>query len=314
MNTTHIVHARRSNSSSASVGLLGKARYNIELFLMRIRMEGGAQRARRCIAELQDIVRKFEQSTGKLAVDCSVIEVGFGARPERAFGFTAFFGNVAAIDLDAPVLSLRDLPTVFRRNGIERGIKSFARHVLFDAREWRAFHREMRSQCQNYAPDRVRFVLGSAGSEAVWADTRDADLVFSSDVFEHVPQDELRSTMRHIRQKLSPGGLVITRPLIFTGISGGHDLPWYSHRVETQDGSTAWRHLADPDFAVDTYLNRLRRRDYVSIFQETGFSIETDVAVLGKLGEKHLTESRKALLKDYDEYELYSNSVEFILR
>ena len=43
--------------------------------------------------------------------------------------------------------------------------------------------------------------------------------------------------------------------MIFTGIVGGHDPDWYTPNVSNNSSETAWSHLWDPDFSVDTYLN-----------------------------------------------------------
>ncbi|MDP2021666.1 MAG: class I SAM-dependent methyltransferase [Hydrogenophaga sp.] len=304
------------SNSSAAIGFLQKLAYNARLFLMRL--EGGNQgaaNAKNRIEEIKDIVKTFESKTGLNAKDSSVIEIGFGARPERAFAMTAFFKTVTAIDLDSPVLSLKDIPQVFKRNGMERGIKSTIRHLIFDTWSWKQFHQTMQHHLGGYDPDRVKFIIGNAGNESTWENASDFQLAFSTDVFEHIPKEDLTSLLTILRRRLSNNGLVITRPMVFTGICGGHDLDWYPSRVATNDSANAWSHLTDPDFSTNTFLNRLTRRDYLGIFHDTGFQILRDTARMGdNFGIQHLTQNNRSLLSSYDDYELFSNQVEFLLR
>ena len=56
------------------------------------------------------------------------------------------------------------------------------------------------------------------------------------------------------------------------------------------------------------------RRDMASLFEACGFRVELDRAVLGRLGEQYLTPEVAARLRPrYDDYELFSNRVKFIL-
>lgn|GEM_PF-5815818 len=48
-------------------------------------------------------------------------------------------------------------------------------------------------------------------------------------------------------------------------------------------------------------------------FKAAGFTVLADQAVFGRLGEKHMTPEKRAALSAYDDYELYSNRVEFLL-
>lgn len=304
------------SNSSTRIGFLKKLAYNARLFYMRLKggNQGTANAINR-IQEINEIVRIFEASTGLNAKNSSIVEIGFGARPERAFAMTAFFKNVTAIDLDAPVLSLKDIPQVFKKNGFERGLKSTIRHLIFDNRGWKLFHETMHDHLDGYDPSRVRFIIGNAGKHTTWADAPDFQLAFSTDVFEHIPKEDLTSLLSILRRRLSNNGLIITRPMVFTGICGGHDLDWYPSRVATNDSTSAWTHLTDPNFSTNTFLNQLTRRDYLEIFHNAGFQIISDTARMGdNFGIQHLTTQKKMVLFSYDDYELFSNQVEFLLR
>lgn len=305
----------RSNSSLRSISLGDKIRYNWELLRFRMSEPGARDFANGIYDEIADVAATFERETGRPASGASVVEIGFGPRPQRAFALSCFFGTVTAVDLDAPVLGFRDLPGVFRRNGLERGIKSLIRHTLFDARAWSRFHRTLRARNPHYRPEAVRLVVGNAGAEDTWDQIGPVDLVFSTDVFEHIPVPDLEWLLQTIRAKLPPNGIVLTKPVVYTGIAGGHAVRWYPQNVASQtDGTTAWRHLLDPDFSINTYLNKLGRRDFVALFRRTGFDVAGDHAEFGRLGERWMTAEKRRALSAFDDYELFSNRVAFLLR
>lgn len=309
-----MVELTKQSNSAGQVGIASKINYNLRLFAMRLKGGNeGAALADGVLDEIAGIVSEFEIRTGRKAAESTVVEIGYGARPARLFAFSGFFGRVVGMDLDSPVLRLSDIAAVFRRNGFERGLKSLVRHALFDARSWKRFHARLRAAAPRYDPASVTILVGDAGGDAVWRDVPPADLVFSSDVFEHIPPGSLPAMLRSLAQRLAPGGIVITRPMVFTGIAGGHDLEWYPHRVDTNASASAWGHLLNPTFQTNTYLNKLRRADFAALFREHGFRIVRDHAMLGRLGERHLSPQRRSELAAFDDYELFSNRVEFVL-
>ncbi|WP_080572778.1 class I SAM-dependent methyltransferase [Sphingobium yanoikuyae] len=306
----------RSNSSLGSIPLVEKLKYAWQLLKFRIGEPGAKDFAMQIRDEVAGVAAIYERETGKLASQARVLEIGFGPRPQRAFGLTGFFKDVIAVDLDAPVMGIRDLVRVFRKNGLERGIKSLVRYALFDAREWPMFHKVLVANTPHYRPNTAKLIVGSAGDHSTWEQFGGAiDIVFSTDVFEHIPPAELEVLLTTIRSRLAPGGIVVTRPVVYTGIAGGHAVEWYPQNVAAQtDGTTAWRHLLDPDFTINTYLNKLTRRDFVELFNRVGFEIGGDFAEFGRMGERWMTAEKRAALAHYDDYELYSNRVEFLLR
>ena len=276
-------------------------------------MTSGADAALAQIADVTRHVETFTARTGKDPARSTVLEIGFGARPRRAFLLSGFFERVYAVDLDAPVLSFRDAASTWRKNGMERAIKSAARHILFDARDWPRFHAAAKAALPAYDPGKVQFAVGSAGDPGVWDGIPPIDFAFSSDVFEHIEPDDLDRMLGLLRTNLAPGGLVVTLPMVFTGILGGHDPAWTRWTADRMPADQAWSHLTDPGRAPDTYLNRLSRAQFAGAFQQAGFEILQDHAVLGRLGERHLTAEKRAALPLQNDYELFSNRVEFHL-
>ncbi|MXP47713.1 methyltransferase domain-containing protein [Altererythrobacter luteolus] len=304
---------KRSNSSQRGLGLGRKARNAARLLRNRLAMTSGEDAALSQIADVTRHVESFAAHTGKDPALSTVLEIGFGARPRRAFLLSGFFERVYAIDLDAPVLSLRDAARTWRKNGMERALKSAARHMLFDARDWPRFHETAKTALPNYAPDKVQFAVGSAGEQSVWNEIPPIDFAFSSDVFEHIEPGDLDRMLGLLRTNLASDGLVVTLPMVFTGILGGHDPAWTRWTADRMPADQAWRHLTDPEFAPDTYLNRLSRAQFADAFQQAGFEILKDHALLGRLGERHLTAEKRTALPLQDDYELFSNRVEFHL-
>jgi hypothetical protein len=103
--------------------------------------------------------------------------------------------------------------------------------------------------------------------------------------------------------------------MVFTGISGGHDLDWYLHRVpDSLSGRTPpWGHLINESRPADTFLNKLKRSDYRRIFG-TYFDILEEADLYDRLGEVYLTKERREKLAEYSDEDLFSNQVRFVLR
>lgn len=303
----------RSNSSDSRVSLLGRLQYLWQLTTMNAKRE--PTKAHEVIEEIEPVVRDFEALTGKSAEDCRVLEIGFGARPFRAFALQAFFKDVVSVDLDTPIMSAADFFPALRTNGLTRATKGVVRAVFFDRNQWPIFHRGMAETYPEYHKSKSNLVIADAASDDFWSAHRGPyDLIISFDVFEHIVEPDLVKLVENIRANLSDGGICITRPCIFTGITGGHDPEWYGFRVESNSNETAWQHLWDPKFAVDTFLNRLSRRDMRHIFEAAGFEVVRDIELLPDLGRKHITPEIRRKCGDLDDYELFSNSVEFVLR
>ncbi len=303
----------RTNSSVDVISFKNRLKYLAKLTGMNWRRPPPNCDA--VLAELTLIAEKFEFYSGKVASNSRVLEIGFGARPFRAFALQALFGEVVAVDLDQPVFRARDIGGVFIKNGLLRAVKAAVRSIVFDRGVWVTFHNGLRRAFPAYDPQKSQLIVADAGDDSFWRSIDNPfDLIVSFDVFEHIPPIQLQNMLTNIRRNLTGRGLVMTYPNLFTGITGGHDPDWYAHRVEKNSSNGAWNHILDPNFQVDTYLNKMGRRDMASMFTSSGFQILVDRPVFGRLGEQHLTPSlRQRLSHEFDDYELFSNQVEFIL-
>lgn len=161
--------------------------------------------------------------------------------------------------------------------------------------------------------DPARFLVGDAASYDYGKEL--IDLVYSEDVFEHIPPDGLEKLVPRIASQLSPRGIALITPNIFTGITGGHLIEWYPHKVKQEIArkSEPWEHLRKRRYTADTYLNRLPRSAYRELFGRY-FEILEEKVMEPELGRCWLTPEAKAELADWEDEELFSNRVRFVLR
>jgi hypothetical protein len=249
-------------------------------------------------------------------VDCRILEIGFGARPYRLLALHAAGCDVLGVDLDMPALRVRDLASVFRANGWERALKTAVRLFIFDIAENRQLRRFLASESGRIVQWPIeRLVVSNAADPVFWSDHPGRyDFIFSEDVFEHIPGEELRRLLAEIAAHLSHEGIALVRPLIWTGIQGGHHVEFYGYRPGGPRPTVPpWDHLRGRTVPANTYLNELTRREYVAMFKEY-FDILEEREWDPDLGRDLLTPELRSELSRFDEYELLSNRVAFVLR
>jgi SAM-dependent methyltransferase len=159
----------------------------------------------------------------------------------------------------------------------------------------------------------ARFLVGDAvtydyGPEPI-------DLIYSEDVFEHIPPADVERLVARMATALAPGGIALIRPNIFTGITGSHLAEWYKDQVADNGPkrSEPWEHLRKARFSANTYLNRLPRSAYREIFNRHFEILEETVSHPG-LGIQWFTPEVRQELSSWSEDELFSNQVQFVLR
>ena len=269
---------------------------------------------------LRDEVRGYNAYVTKFLhrpiVECQILELGFGARPYRLFALHSAGCDVLGVDLDVPALRVRDLASVFRANGWERALKSAVRLFAFDMAE----NRQLRRFLGNEGGKPVRWpierlVVSNAANSAFWSNHPGPyDFIFSEDVFEHIPTEELRRLLAEMATHLSDDGIALVRPMIWTGLQGGHHVEFYGYRPGgPRPRVPPWDHLRARTAPANTYLNELTRREYVAMFKEH-FDILEERECDPDLGRDLLTPELRSELHRFDEYELFSNRVSFVLR
>lgn len=248
-----------------------------------------------------------------------ILELGFGQRPLRLILMQSLGYDARGIDLDQPLYRLRaaTVAELFRSNGPLRALKSLVRRTIFDGAEYRNLARFVdRRYGRKLKLDDDAMVIGDLADATAWKRAGERfDFIYSEDVFEHVPRYALSRVIALMAEAMEDGAIAVIAPMIFTGIAGGHDLDWYPHRVDREDRARgpAWGHLTGENSPGDTFLNRMTRREFRELFSSR-FDILQEDAVRGDLGRQHLTDERRQKLASYDEYELFSNKVRFVLR
>ena len=302
--------------SSAAVPLRAKVDEGFMLlrdFLERRRLPPASVAV---LADLDEYDALLRRHGGPPLADARVLEIGYGARPWRLTALQALGVDALGVDAEVPILTgrPREYLEAYRRNGLERAVKSLIRRPLFDRREDRALRDELarRGATAPIAPE--AFVVSDAAELDLPA--RSIDLIYSEDVFEHIATDSLVRVVEKMAGWLKPDGLALVRPNVFTGITGGHLVEWYRQSF-TKPGRTRrsepWEHLRARRWPANTYLNELTRADYRALF-ERHFEILGEVVKLPDLGRELLTPEIAEELSAYGADELFSNQVLFVLR
>ena len=310
----------RSPSSWATLPAFQKLKYWLDLWRMyAMRHRGKGPDFAEIAARTREFQLLLKRYTGRELVGSRALEIGYGQRPFQLFWLAALDCDVKGIDLDVPVLTgaIPEILETLRRNGLERALKTAVRTHFFDRREWRAFDRAlMREAGCTPLRDRSRLQVGDAADALNWRHVGGGlDLIYSEDVFEHIPKGDLSQILALIAENLDPNGISVISPMIFTGISGGHLPEWYPHMVERDlvRQSAPWEHLRGDRFRAGTYLNRLSRSAWRELFA-TRFDIMEEKPLMPELGRRYLTQEVKTELWPYDDDELFSNKVRFVLR
>ncbi|QJR11719.1 hypothetical protein DSM104443_02801 [Usitatibacter rugosus] len=234
-----------------------------------VRLVEGAQRS---IAELPEYVGRIVEECRALerlaeghlpgkAVGLRMLEIGAGQLP-RQLTYFARRNQVTGIDLDrvAPDEGWSQYAEMWRRNGPGRVVKTLGRKALgFDRRLMRELHRQL--GCV-HAPEFARMQMDAA---KMTFDDGMFDLVYSVDVFEHLPEPErvIDETIR----VLKPGGVAAISLLPYTAESGPHDLRTHGG---PRHGLAYWAHLR-PAYAADVqpsvYVNQLSTADWIALIE-----------------------------------------------
>jgi Methyltransferase domain len=270
-------------------------------------------------ADLSFYEATYNRETGEDLQHARILELGFGQRPLRLILLHSLGYDVRGIDLDQPLywINATAIVSLFKSNGAFRALKSLMRRMVFDRSEYSNLARFIFSQYgKKLTFDSNAMVVGDLADAEAWARAGGCfDFIYSEDVFEHIPREFLPQVVSLMAQAMSDNAVAVITPMIFTGIAGGHDLDWYPHRVDLEDRSRgpAWGHLTDETRPGDTFLNKMTRSEFRELFASQ-FDILREEPTRGDLGRQHLTEQRRQKLKAFDEDELFSNNVRFVLR
>lgn len=312
----------KTNSSVKDLGICDRGREWAQFFLMRLRGLAGRDDFGWLWENIDEYERSLFHFTGKHLKTATVLEVGYGARPYRLLALLSMGVAARGVDLDAPILRgrLEEFSLVYENNGFERCLKSFIRFFCFDWKQRSDLRRAFRGRgFELMIPERVgQELIVEDASSAVMNERiapNSLDLVFSEDVFEHIPSATLPLLVANLARWIKPDGVALIRPNIFTGITGGHLVEWYAHKVgeSTPRKSEPWEHLRKKRHRANTFLNELGLSEYRMLFSEH-FEILEEKITHPDLGRQYLTEEIRRDLRSFADQELFSNQILFTMR
>lgn len=305
----------RSSSSVTSVTFIDKLQEGVSLFKMRMAIGSSLEGINRTLANLDDYRCTYERLTGRQFNEARVLEIGFGGQPIRLISLMSMNVDVRGIDLDMPMLTFSPsrLLQIAKTNGPERAFKTAVRSLLFDRRDRNKLKKALRQRGFKLRIEPRRFLIGDASTYDYGQGL--IDFVYSNDVFEHIPRSGLEKLMERLSSLMSPNGLALITPSVFTGITGGHLTEWYGNMapLDIPRKSEPWEHLRKRRFTANTYLNEMSRADYRELFSRR-FEILDEKVMDPTLGQRWLTPEVRAELSEWSDDELFSNRVEFALR
>lgn len=191
----------------------------------------------------------------------NILDIGCGQLAPQTVLFKADGAQITGVDIELPTLTMG--PATFYRalklNGLERAVKSAARHILFD----RTFFSRLSSLYG--APlklDGLDLRVLSATSMP-FADAR-FDFIYSTWVFEHV--EDVPAALREISRVASPNAVMWFAIHLFPSLSGGHNPEWVDPDRNPSKTVPPWDHLRQNLFPVNAFLNKYRLEDFDRMF------------------------------------------------
>lgn len=307
-----------SNSSNQNLHFYKKLKEWSQLFWMRSKGLFKENNFEFLFEKLEEYQVYLQKYSSKPVQDTKVLEIGFGARPNRLILLNSIGFDAIGVDLDQPVLfgSPSEFINIYKRNGIERTFKSIVRFFLFDGHERNCLADSLCARGFNLTINKEKFFVNDVADPEFQKHIKEQslDLIISEDVFEHIPLSSLKTVVPKMAQWLQPNGIALIRPCIYTGITGGHLLEWYPPLTKDfQRKSEAWEHLRKKRYQANTYLNQMSRADYRELFTPY-FHIVQEKVEIPNLGREFLCSETLNELKDFSEEELFSNTVLFVLK
>ncbi|MBY6243412.1 methyltransferase domain-containing protein [Methylosinus sp. Sm6] len=310
---------KRSNSQRRGLGPAERGRYVLGLLSLYIKGYGARNSFGQLGNEIDLMTAAMSRFSTKRIDESRILELGFGQRPFRLFALQSLGYDASGIDLDAPMYRpiIRQAQQIFTKNGIYRCAKTVFRYIAFDHHQYRWLDLFLRSRGATLRPSLSRLLVGDLADDEVWQRAGGVfDLLYSFDVMEHIPRNDLDRVLSHMFNHMNLDSVAFVAPVIFTGITGGHELGWYPHQVDQGyiERGPAWGHLTGESKGADTFLNEMTAADFRAAFSKY-FDIVEEHCLYGRLGAQYLTGDRRAAIpSQFDDDELFSNRIVFVLK
>lgn len=305
------------NTKSNSVGQISNnfkwVLENYHFFILRIKnLRDQNIIAQKTIFEIINYNNLFKKYTGKELTEARILEIGYGARPNRLITFMSMGYNAKGIDIDVPLLNLKlsTIISIYKHNGFKRALKSTIRSLLFDKHERNALAKALAEHNFPILIDESKFIVADATNYNF--ENESIDFIYSEDVFEHIEENGLHNLCKKIQSILNHKGIAYISILTYPSLRGGHSLDWYNDNIKFNDAEP-WEHLRQNRYPVDCFLNKLSIHDYTNIFCKY-FKILDRINCSPKFGIKFLTDDIQNELNNYDHEELISDKWVFILQ
>jgi len=258
----------------------------------------------------REVREVLEQYVPKEIEEVRMLEIGCG----RRFGITLLFHSLGAeatgIDIDFvdPSFSLSGFLSLWKKSGFVRSAKLLFRRFLFDRTYYQTIERELEKEfgCR-LRKDNIDVRRMSACSLELPGNH--FDYVFSNAVFEHIR--DIDKASREVSRVLIPGGIAFISIHLFPSLSGAHNMEWRRPDEKPSTSVPPWDHLRQNLFPTDIFLNRLREKDYLPVFQSRFSIIDLQSRYEG---ERFLTDEIRRELPDFSEEELLKRSIKVVMK
>lgn len=235
-----------------------------------------------------------------------VLDVGCGQRYPNTLLYSNR-PNIEAVGIDTDIVGpgIGKYARMIAKNGLERAMRSAIRETLFDPVYFSTLGKESGGQLKKRKP---RIINVDASSLPF--DDNHFDLVVSNAVFEHI--DDIPGVLDELNRVSKPTAVYHILIHLYPSLSGGHNLKWAFPERAVPDDVPPWDHLRDNMFPTHIYLNNLKEKDYLAIFEKHTEILEW---IDGPFeGEKLLTDEIRRELPGYSDEELLKRYVTVVCR
>ncbi|MCK4271845.1 class I SAM-dependent methyltransferase [bacterium] len=248
----------------------------------------------------------LEQYVTKQIQSVRILEIGCGQRFAITLLFHSLGAHIIGIDTDfvEPNFSFKGFLSVWKKNGFERFAKTLFRHILLD----RAYYDTLEKE-SGHALEMDHVDIRRMDACALEFPDNHFNYVYSNAVFEHIKN--IDKAFSEIARVLNTGGIANIGVHLFPSLSGGHNLEWAYPDEKLSISVPPWDHLRQNLYSAHAYLNRLREKDYLSVFNK--YLSIIDISSKHE-GEQFLTEEILKELPDFSRDELLKRSIRVVMK
>jgi len=261
-----------------------------------------AEHLRKFVKEQEELEKLINRNYS----ESSVLEIGHGQMPLQLAYFTQKARSAIGIDMDyvPSSNSLYSIIKLWRLNGTKRTLKTVGRELLgFNKVYKQAFIREL--GIREFPKLNLQV---SDVTRRTSLDDSTMDIVYSTDVFEHL--SEPQKAINEIKRVLKPNGVVVTKTLHYGHNNAHHDI-----RVISGNKEARWAHLRPSlkhEVQQGAFINDYRIEDWIKLFMENFSTVSYSYIPVKQALEKSLRIELKNArnsgeLSDYNDDELMTS-------